>query len=401
MREGAIRMKKLGICMCYQQRNYGSQLQCFATTWELDRRGIDYEIIRYEKQYTPRMILRLLPRLMNPVWISERLLLRYPKKAALILCPSFRKKNGLRNQRIASYSKKKFTALSPVWKWYDALCKGSARYDAVLVGSDQLWSPSGIESGFYNLMFVGDGIPRISYAASMGVSQVSGKLHDVYREFLSKMTHISVREKRGQELVKELSGREAEWVVDPVLLLDAEEWDREIPGQALYQEAYIFAYFLGKSREYRRQVTAFAREKRLKIVTLHHMDTINFSEIGFGDEVPYDVGPEEFVNLIRYAAYVFTDSFHGTIFSIIYRKQFLVFDRYGRQSISSKNSRIDSLCEGYGIHERRYRGDIHAVEASVDYGAVHKRIHEHRMQSIRYLDRALASAARAAGGQER
>lgn len=388
-------MKKLGICICYQQRNYGSQLQCFATTWELNRRGIDYEIIRYEKKYTPEMILRLLPRLLNPVWISERLFLRYPKKAALVLCPSFRKKNGLRNQRIAAYSKKKFTALSPVWKGYAALCKGSERYDAVLVGSDQLWAPSGIESGFYNLAFVSDGIPRLSYAASIGVSRVSEKLHGVYREYLSKMTHISMREKRGQELVRELSKREAEWVVDPILLLDAEQWDREIPRQAIYEEAYIFAYFLGKSREYRRQVTAFAREKGLKIVTLHHMDSINFSEIGFGDEVPYGVGPEEFINLIRHAAYVFTDSFHGAVFSIIYRKQFLVFNRYRSQSVSSKNSRIDSLCEGYGVHEQRYHGDIYTVEKTIDYDAVHRRISEHRVQSLRYLDRALGSVTQA------
>ena len=388
-------MKKLGICICYQQRNYGSQLQCFATIWELNRRGIDYEIIRYEKKYTPEMIRRLLPRLLNPVLISERLFLRYSKKAALILCPAFRKKNGLRNQRIAAYSRQKFTALSPVWKGYAALCRGSARYDAVLVGSDQLWSPSGIESGFYNLAFVSDGIPRISYAASIGVSRVSEKLHGVYREYLSKMTHISMREKRGQELVRELSKREAEWVVDPVLLLDVEQWDREIPGQAPYEGAYIFAYFLGKSKAYRRQVTAFAREKGLKIVTLHHMDSINFSEIGFGDEVPYDVGPEEFVNLIRHAAYVFTDSFHGAVFSIIYRKQFLVFDRYGSQSVSSKNCRIDSLCESYCVHERRYHGDIYAVEKNVDYDAVHRSIREHRARSVQYLDRALDTVTQA------
>lgn len=383
-------MKKLGICICYQQRNYGSQLQCFATTWELKRRGIDHEIIRYEKQYTPEMIRLLLPRLLNPVWISERVFLRYPKKAALLLCPSFRRKNNRRNQRIAAFSRQQFTDLSPVFKGIDALHEGSARYDAVLVGSDQLWSPSGIETGFYNLMFVQKGIPRISYAASIGVSQVNEKLHEAYQTFLSQMTHISMREKRGQALVKELSGRDAAWVVDPVLLLDAAQWQQEIPDQELSRTPYVFAYFLGRSRVYRRQVTAFARQRGLRIVTLHHMDTVNLSELGFGDEVLYDVGPEEFVNLIRHAEYVFTDSYHGALFSIIHRRQFLVFDRYVAGSAGSKNSRIESLCESFCIHTRRYSGDIHAVDQPLDYDAVHARIAEHRQRSLQYLDDALA-----------
>ena len=386
-------MKKLGICICYQQRNYGSQLQCFATTWELNRRGIDYEIIRYAKRYTPGTILRLLPRLLNPVWISERIFLRYPKKIALALCPSFREKNSRRNRRIAAFSQRKFTALSPVFKGYDVLREGSARYDAVLTGSDQLWSPSGIETGFYNLMFVREEIPRLSYAASIGVSQVDKKLHGTYQAFLSRMTHISMREKRGQELVKELSGREAAWVVDPVLLLDAAQWQQEIADQELCCKPYVFAYFLGRSRKHRQQVTAFAREKGLKIVTLHHMDSINLSEIGFGDEVLYDVGPEEFINLIRHASYVFTDSYHGAVFSVIHRKPFLVFDRYASRSAASKNSRIDSLCESCGVHMRRYNGNIHAVEQPLDYDAVHERITGHRLRSIRYVDDALAGFA--------
>lgn len=383
-------MKKLGLCICYRQQNYGSQLQCFATSWELKRRGIDFEIIRYAKQYTPRMVLRLLPRLLNPVWLSERLLLRYPKKVALALCPPFRKKNDLRKKRITAYSQRNFTAVSPAFKGYDALREGSKRYAAVLVGSDQLWSPSGIETGFYNLMFVAEGIPRLSYAASIGVSQVNKKLHGVYQAFLSQMTFISMREKRGQELVKELSGREAEWVVDPVLLLDAAQWNQEIPDQVLCKEPYLFAYFLGRSKEYRQQVTAFAHEKGLKIVTFHHMDSLNPSEWGFGDEVLYDIGPEEFVQLIRHAAYVFTDSFHGAVFSIIYRKQFLVFERYAAKSASSKNSRINSLCESCGIDERRYQGDIHAIDRPIDYDTVHARLNKHRMRSIQYLDCALA-----------
>ena len=72
-------MKKLGICVCYKHRNYGSQLQSYATVAELERRGIDYEIIRYQKKITPALLARSLPRLVNPVFLTERVKQRYKK----------------------------------------------------------------------------------------------------------------------------------------------------------------------------------------------------------------------------------------------------------------------------------------------------------------------------------
>lgn len=382
-------MKKLGICICYQVRNYGSQLQSYATTVELKRRGIDFEIIRYKKKYTPKLILSLIPRLFNPVFFSERFLLRYPKKIRLKLNPEFNKNNSIRNACLAKFSQERFKKLSPVYYGYDELCKASKNYGGVMVGSDQLWAPSGITSNFYNLMFVDDDTLKISYAASMGVSKIKPKLHKLYSSFLSRIDFISVRENTAKKLVEELSTNTAEVVVDPVLLLSGDDWNKEIPNKNLYDEPYIFAYFLGKTPEYRKAVTEFAKKKGLKIVTSHHMDSYNKADINFGDYAPYDIGPEEFVNLIRNAEYVFTDSFHGSVFSMLYKKQFMVFNRYSDQSISSKNSRIDSFCENYGLTHRRYNGDINAVDNKIDYASVLEKSEQHRQKSLVFLDKAL------------
>lgn len=382
-------MKKLGICICYQVRNYGSQLQSYATTVELKRRNIDFEIIRYKKKFTPKLILSLIPRLFNPVFFSERFLLRYPKKIRLKLDREFNKNNSLRNSCLEKFSKERFTALSPVYYGYDELCKASKNYDGVMVGSDQLWAPSGITSNFYNLMFVDDSVLKVSYAASMGVSRIKKKLHKIYSTFLSRMDFISVRENTAKKLVEELSSNKAQVVVDPVLLLSGDDWLNEIPDKKLFDEPYIFAYFLGKTPEYRQAVTKFAKEKGLKIVTSHHMDSYNKADIGFGDYAPYDVGPQEFVNLIRNAKYVFTDSFHGCVFSMLYKKQFMVFNRYSDKSISSKNSRIDSFCENYGLSDRRFDGDINAVDNEIDYTSVLEKAELHRQESLAFLDKAL------------
>lgn len=382
-------MKKLGICICYQVRNYGSQLQSYATTVELERRGIDYEIIRYKKKYTPKLILSLIPRLINPVFVSERFFLRYPKKIRLKLNPQFNKNNSLRNSCIDKFSKEKFTRLSPVYYGYEVLCKEAKNYDGVLVGSDQLWTPSGITSNFYNLMFAQDNTVKISYATSIGVSKIKPKLHKLYATFLNRIEHLSVRENTAKNIVTKLSSNTAEVVVDPVLLLRSEDWLKQIPNKKLYDEPYIFAYFLGKSPEYRKAVTEFAKEKGLKIVTSHHMDSYNKADINFGDYAPYNIGPEEFVNLIRNAEYVFTDSFHGSVFSMMYQRKFMVFNRYSDQSISSKNSRIDSFCQNYGLTDRRFNGDIKAVDNNIDYPSVLEIVEAYRQKSLTFLDKAL------------
>lgn len=382
-------MKKLGICICYAHRNYGSQLQSYATTVELKNRNIDFEIIRYKKKITPSLILKNLPRLFNPVFISDRVMVRYQKKLMMKTHPQLNSDNNTRNAALAKFSKERFTNLSPLYYGYDNLCKESAKYDAVMVGSDQLWAPGGITSNFFNLLFVDDNTTKISYAASFGVSEIEQKYHNLYNTFLSRMNYISVRENSGKKLVESLSSNKAQVVVDPVLLLDSEMWLKEIPNKRLYDEPYIFAYFLGKSFEYRQAVTEFAKKKGLKIVTEHHMDSYNKADENFGDYAPFDVGPAEFVNLIRNAEYVFTDSFHGSVFSMLYKKQFMVFNRYSANVVTSKNSRIDSFCENYGLTDRRFSGDINAVENEIDFETVLKKVEKYRNESKEFLDKAL------------
>ena len=383
-------MKKLGICVCYQHRNYGSQLQSYATTVELEKRGIDYEISRYKKKLTPSLFVTAVKRLFNPVFLSERVKLRYKKKLIMKTRPRLEKDNAVRNSCLAKFSGEHFTKLSPVYVGYDELKKSSEKYDAVMVGSDQLWGPGGITSNFYNLMFAGDGILKLSYAASFGVSKIEPKLHNKYREFLSRMDYISVRENKGKELVEELSDKTAEVVVDPVMLLTPDEWLEKIPNINRCGEPYIFAYLLGASAEYRNAITEFAMRKGLKIITSRHMDTYNKTDENFGDEAPYDVGPAEFVNYIRNAEYIFTDSFHGSVFSMLYQKQFMIFVLYDSDSLTSKNSRINSFCENYGLSARRYNGDIYAVENAIDYKSVGEKTAAHIKKSKAFLDRALA-----------
>lgn len=384
--------KKIGLCCCYKQRNYGSQLQSYATTVEMRNRGIDCEVIQYKKKFTPKFMreAKIWTLFFNRILISERIL-RYKKRFILMFHKDVKRQNDIRNAKLAQFSKERFTNLSKLCVGHDELEALGASYDGVFVGSDQLWSPGGITGNFHNLMFVPDNVPKFSYAASFGVSQIPKGKQKLYKTFLNRLDYISVRENAGQKIVKELTGRDAQVVADPVMLLTREQWDDEIEFKRMYDEPYIFAYFLGKSEENRRQANKLAKLTGLKIVTVHHMDTYNKADVDFGDYAPFEVGPEEFLNLIRGAEYVCTDSFHGSVFSMIYHKKLMIFKRYADASKTSKNSRIYSICENLGVTHRMFDGsNLETITEEIDYESVDSRIEKMRSESKAYLDKALA-----------
>ena len=384
--------KKIGLCCCYKQRNYGSQLQSYATTVEMKNRGIDCEVIQYKKKFTLKFMreAKIWTLFFNRILISERIL-RYKKRFILMFHKDVKRQNDIRNAKFAQFSKERFTNLSKLCVGHDELEALGASYDGVFVGSDQLWSPGGITGNFHNLMFVPDNVPKFSYAASFGVSQIPKGKQKLYKTFLNRLDYISVRENAGQKIVKELTGRDAQVVADPVMLLTREQWDKEIEFKKMYDEPYIFAYFLGNSEENRRQANKLAKLMGLKIVTVHHMDTYNKADVGFGDYAPFEVGPEEFLNLIRGAEYVCTDSFHGSVFSMIYHKKLMIFKRYADSSKTSKNSRIHSICENLGVTHRMFDGsNLETITEEIDYDSVDSRIEKMRSESKDYLDKALA-----------
>lgn len=221
-------------------------------------------------------------------------------------------------------------------------------YDAFITGSDQVWNPKWYYPA-YMLSFVPKDIPKISYAASLSVNELSEGQKLRFKKDLIDYKAISVREKNATELLENIAPVPVEWVLDPTLLLSKEEWE-EICSDRIIECDYIFCYFLGHDKAQRRLVKEFARKNKLKIVTLPYLvGGFNKSDVFFGNEKLYDVSPPDFISLIKHAKYVFTDSFHATVFSCIYDRSFFVFGRMGFDGMSS---RIDSLLEMFDAKER-------------------------------------------------
>lgn len=385
--------KKIGVCACYDQKNYGSMLQVLATVIKINELGYDYEIIRYSRKLTLNLLLRSLSR------IPERMKFkaeqnRKRKKFASI--EGLTQKVQQRNDCFKTFSENHFRKLSPVYDTYSDLRKAASHYGAILVGSDQLWRPEGYTTGFYNLMFVPDNVPKIAYATSFGVSQIPENKKKIAKQFLSRMDYISVRELRASEMIKELIGRDVPTVVDPTLLFTGEEWNNIIPLKKIIDEKYIFCYLLGSNPQHREWVNELKKCTGYKIVTIPFLDEFVEGDIAFGDNQIFDAGPAEFVNLIRNAEYVCTDSFHGSVFSILNQKQFVTFNRFSDESRNSRNSRIDSLLTQTGLRSRRMTEvgqDIcDVIDAKIDYEMVEKKLAKMRNESVDYLRNALETA---------
>lgn len=383
-------MKKAGLCVRYDCDNFGSMLQILATQQAINQVGWDYEIIRYDKR-TPLFYLTNITRLFNPYFMKGKIE-TFEKNRKLKSYPEVQKGNSVRNGCIDKYRKKYIGSYSAVYRGFRNLVKESEKYDAVIVGSDQLWTPAGIKSKFYNLLFVSDHINKVSFATSFGVYEVPSYQKKMTINYLKRINHISVRETRGAEIVKELTGREVTVALDPTLLFTGEDWQSIFPEKRIIDEHYILAYFLGSNENHRDAVEQLQNDTGLRVVTIPFMDIFVERDLYFGDEKLYEVGPIEFLNLIRGAEYICTDSFHGSVFSILNHKQFITFNRTNNSDKQTRNSRIDSLFGLLGLEHRRYHNGMRlkdVIDEPIDYDRIDQKLIELRKETLGFLDRSL------------
>lgn len=383
---------KVGLCACYANRNYGSMLQSYASQIAIERLGHSCEMIRYKKHYSGLQLLRQVPRIFNGGNIRRVKRWRAQKRAAAAY-PAVERQRSERRKCFDSYRDATFTSLSPEFIGFDALVEGSKRYGAVVVGSDQLWLPMGLPTNFYNLQFAAPSVRRVSYATSFGVSQIPWYQKGRTADFLQKIDFLSVREESGAQICNEVAGVEAKVVVDPTLLLTRDEWAEAVFECRSFEEPYIFCYFLGRNPLCREEARRVSEETGLPIVTLRHLDEIVPSDESFGDYALYDVDPAGFVNLIRGAEYVLTDSFHGTVFSVIHNKRFATFYRFATADRQSRNSRIDSLFSHLHFHDHLVTepgAAMPTLAADIDSSSVDERLASWRADSWDFLREALS-----------
>ncbi len=388
-------MKKAGIVSCYFQPNYGSMLQAYATQMALDKMGYDNETI--DITGFNGEIRKAKIRYFAKASLTSGILLTKMGRAKDTLIrrlsrSEYTQKAAVRNQQFRKFSQKYFR-LSKVYPSKSVLgAECEQNYSAVLVGSDQLWLPGNIAADYYTLNFVPESVNTIAYATSFGQSSLPKDSAKLAKVFLQKIRHIAVREESGQKLVEELTQRKVPVVCDPTLLFTGEEWLSVQEQQPLEKGEYIFCYFLGTNPLHREFVRKLKAQTGYKVIILPHIDEYVKADEECSDKQLYDVDPSAFLNLIRHAKYVCTDSFHCSVFSILYKKEFFTFRRFSDKNKQSTNSRLDTLFHITGITGRLISGDEDISEVTArktDFAMAHQKLAEIRQKSYDYLETAL------------
>jgi len=389
-------MRKIGCVIAYRSghNNYGTALQAYAMLKKMRELGFECEIIHYVKRLS---LWQKAAYSANAIRAGEAKKIYGSLRNRLLLriLPDYAANTEKRTNAVDAYKRRYLTPLFREYVGYDDLCEGARSYAAVVVGSDQVWTPLSLPNRFFNLLFVDDDIPKIAYASSFGVSEIPSFQRKATGAYLKRFESIGVRELRGKEIVENLSGKTAKVVADPALLLSREEWEAEIAASAVdTQRPYIFCYFLGDDPDARRAALDLKAKTGYPIVAIRHMDKYVGEDEHFGDEAPYAVDPNDFVKYIANARYVCTDSFHCMAFSILFHRRFMVFYRFARNDRTGRNSRIDSLLHLLGIgSERIWQGSgIAGIDVPVDYDEVDAGLEKLRTDSMNFLRHALEDA---------
>ena len=388
---------EVGIASCYYHHNYGSMLQAYATQRIIEQLGHSAVTIRCQSPITymtQSKISYYFHKITNKDIVKTKIR-QYRSKNKLKKYPEIVSQIAVRNKCFDGFAEKYFK-LSSVNNNRKDLEKLTASFDAVVVGSDMLWHPINVEHDYYTLTFVPDNVKKIAYATSFGTTLIPNYQTEKYKFFLNRFDNIAVREKSGLTILEQLGiSREGTVVLDPTLLFTGAEWMEIQDEKPFLDEKYIFCYFLGVDCEHRKFAEKIKEQTGFKIVALQHFDEFVEEDISFADEALFNVGPSEFVNLIRNAQFVCTDSFHGTCFSILNHKKFFTFNRFKANNTQSTNTRIDSLLTMLKLENRRIplnckTDDIsQKLQSEIDYKQVDDLLKQDREKSVLYLKSAL------------
>lgn len=366
--------KKIGIVTFHRAYNYGALLQAYALQKKINEENdayiIDYRNKNVEKSY----------KLLSLDFSNIKMFI----KSLIASVRNFNKKYN-RFKKFKKFIVDEFK-LSEEYKNENILKEKFPKYDIYITGSDQVWNPqiTGTLSDIYTLNF-GDNAPkRISYAASCGSESYIVENKSLYKEKLSKLDNISVREESTQKELTKIFDKDVTTVLDPTLLLKKEEWESVIENvNCEISEKYILAYVVAKDDEYFKIVNELSKKTGLKVVHFYHKnnDLINVIKNA------YSVGPLEFVKLIKESEYVVATSFHATVFSIIFNKNFFVIPH------KKTGSRVIDLLDKLGLSNRACHTleEFKQIDYSLksDWKRVNKKIIEEREKSLNWLKEAI------------
>lgn len=384
---------KVGILTLFHRNyNWGGVLQGYAlkTYLENEYRDMQADILQYHSEKNIVYPTKLKQAVQyTPSEIFEKISYKLKKKNNLAIDDKIAVRKKLFQKFMSEYTTNETI--------YDDsnLILAAKDYDCLICGSDQIWSPNVSRPGYF-LEQVKDECTKISYAASIARSGLSKNEQKVMLPLIKQFDFISVREKTAKDFLDKYYGGQVKIneVLDPALMLTSSQWHEISNLKNTDNEPYALAFFFSESYEYRQRIEKYCCKNglKLKFIPFAKNEYIP-TDLSGNSELVFDAGPGEFINLFENAECIFTDSFHGAVFSIIFNKPFCIFERDKNTKVS-KNSRLYDLLDKFSLSKRLIKDNIDIdkiMKEKIDFESVNLKLEYYRKDSKKYLDTAFCN----------
>ncbi len=367
-------MKKVGIMTFHASHNYGSVLQAYALSNVIKSSGYDVSIINFRSKA-------------QKDWYK---IIKFYKGLHGV-------KRNVMNALYYNKFKKRYenfehfiNEVLPTTKEVDdsSISEFADSFDYYVCGSDQIWNPCCKDfSPHYYLDFVKSG-KKIAYAPSMGKAEFESKDLSVIKSLIKNIDSISVREKKGKDVLSKLTEKEISVVCDPVLLAGREFWEKATENIEKRKKPYIFVYFLENNHGDRGYIDYLKKTLNIDVVTLAENPRDMFKPY----KKLYDATPLEFVSLIKNASFVYTNSFHATAFSCMFNVPFCSMISKGKSVQNNNDSRKIDLLKSLSLSNRLYKSldNVKKQELlSIDFSVANNELDKLSAFSMDYLKGAI------------
>jgi len=351
---------RIGTLTLHKANNYGAVLQAYALQKYLLDAGFETEIINY----CPNLKASLAQR----SFINK--LLQYLFKPNVLI------DGKIKQRKFNEFRHNYMNIASTVFLGDEQISNNPPQYDLCIVGSDQVWNTDITnKSKAFFLNFVKSG-RKISYATSLGKDEFNEAEKEYVKEYLISFDALAVRERLLQQKLQDEFSIKAEHVLDPIFLLEKDNW-LKISTSIRLPLKYVLCYMMEYSQELIDHTKDIARQQNCAPIF------ISQSHSNLSGKKLKDLGPSEFIYTLANANYICTNSFHGTAFSLIFKKDFTVV-RHSRL-----NSRISSLVESVGLSER-FLDSIAFENDKINYSEIKTKLESLINNSKEYLNRHLS-----------
>lgn len=389
-------MKKVAITTAVSICNYGTKLQALAMCEIFKKRGFVPLVLEFSEGKDITFLLKIKQKLGRFI----RIILKgkdyqFKNKFA----QEYHNVNFIRENIISRYhAVDSDDYLIPHYRFLGSkksLIEYAKQFSLAVCGSDQVWHPVLNKKNlwFFTLNFAPKSAMRIAYAPSLGVDDLTEEQEKEFSSLISGLDFVSLREISGVNAIKKITDKPVSLVLDPTLLVGRGLWDKVLNENKVPQkEKYCLCYLLGTNPQHREICEIVSKKLGVKLLNFAHFKAYNDSDEKLSGDKLYDVTPSEFIGLIKNAKFVITDSFHCSVFSMMYHVPFMTLLRFQKADKLSTNTRIFSMLQQFGLGNRLLDNGQKVdtiLSSSIDFDAVENILISKRKESNSYLGKAL------------